>query len=738
MTDSSGSQPDSSSTAEKLAGNDEVVRQLLDSTGEGIYGVDLEGRCTFANPACLRLLGYENDADLLGRNMHELVHHTRANGEPYPERECRIYQAFREHEGTHVVDEVMWRSDGSSFPAEYRSYPVERDGELAGCVVTFWDISERRRSERLLAEQAATIAEVARFPEMNPGPVLRLDAGGTVLMANTAADAVFGTELVGACWLDICPDVGRDVWRQILDATGPFVLERRIRDRDYVLTHCRDFESDLVFVFGADISEQRAAQRALREADEQVRLLLNSTGEGIYGVDLDGNCTFANPACARLLGYESVHELLGKHMHDLVHHTRPNGEAYPVEECRIYQAFREHRGTHVEDEVMFCSDGKPFPAEYWSYPVERDGELVGCVVTFVDISERRRVEEELRQGEKMAALGKLSAGLAHELNNPAAAAGRAAGQLAEMLEELLSATVRLAGAGPDSDMWKRLSEWYAEFGRRSEQVIGLSALEASDREDELLNWLEGQGVEGAWEIASTLASAGVREEDLDELATVLPAGRVGEAIDWLDKALDARELAETIIRSSRSMSELVSAVKSYTHMDRAPVDYVDVHEGIEDTLKILGHKLKKGIEIVRRYDRDLPRVRSGGSDLNQVWTNLIDNAIGALGASGTINVETHRDGDHVVVEVIDDGPGIPQDIQHRIFEPFFTTREVGQGTGLGLDIVRRIVAGRCGGSVDFSSRPGATAFRVRLPAENMASREKPTAGSGREQGLPGG
>ncbi len=134
----------------------------------------------------------------------------------------------------------------------------------------------------------------------------------------------------------------------------------------------------------------------LRGSDELVRLLLNSTGEGIYGVDLDGNCTFANPACARLLGYKSVDELLGRHMHDLVHHTRPNGEPYPVGECRIYQAFREHKGTHVDDEVMFCSDGKPFPAEYWSYPVDRDGELVGCVVTFVDISERRRIEEELR------------------------------------------------------------------------------------------------------------------------------------------------------------------------------------------------------------------------------------------------------------------------------------------------------------------------------------------------------
>jgi PAS domain S-box-containing protein len=135
---------------------------------------------------------------------------------------------------------------------------------------------------------------------------------------------------------------------------------------------------------------------SLEGSDELVRLLLNSTGEGIYGVDLDGNCTFANPSCAKLLGYESV-ELLGQHMHNLVHHTLPNGEPYPVEDCRIYKAYREHQGINVDDEVMFSADGSSFPAEYWSYPVEHDGELVGCVVTFVDISERRRVEEELRQ-----------------------------------------------------------------------------------------------------------------------------------------------------------------------------------------------------------------------------------------------------------------------------------------------------------------------------------------------------
>ena len=222
-----------------------------------------------------------------------------------------------------------------------------------------------------------------------------------------------------------------------------------------------------------------------------------------------------------------------------------------------------------------------------------------------------------------------------------------------------------------------------------------------------------------------MVSAGVRPEDLDRIASALPADRLDEAIGWLDKALDARELTGTIVRSSRALSELVDAVKAYSHMDRAPVEYVDIHEGIEDTLRIIGHKLKD-IEVVRQYDRALPRVQTGGSDLNRIWTNLIDNAIAAVNERGTITVATFRDGDHVRVEIIDDGPGIPPDIQRRIFEPFFTTKEVGQGTGLGLDIVRRIVTGRCGGEIEFRSRPGETVFQVGLLAERAAQGEQPT------------
>ena len=588
---------------DQLVASDELVRMLLNSTGEGIYGIDLNGDCTFANPACARMLGYESRQELIGRNMHDLVHHSRPDGTSYPENECRIYQALRQDEGTHVDDELLFRPDGSSFPVEYWSFPLFRDEQRVGCVVTFVDISERLRVEG-----------------------------------------------------------------------------------------------------------------ELRATGELVQLLLDSTGEGIYGIDLNGNCTFANPACVRLLGYEDREQLLGQNMHDLVHHTRPNGEPYPEKECRIYQALRQEQGTHVLDELLFRPDGSSLPVEYWSYPMFRENKRVGCVVTFVDISERLRVEEELRQTEKMAALGKLSAGLAHELNNPAAAAARAADQLADAIERLQASPVTLARVGLEFEQWAVLGESLATFAQGN-GASDLSPLEISDREEEMLTWLEGHGIEDGWEPAAALVAAGARPGDLDSLAGKLPAAALAPALSWLQDALTAHELVGIVAGSSSSISELVGVVKSYSHMDRAPVQDVDVHRGIEDAITLLGHKLKQGLTVVREYDRDLPRIGTRGSELNQVWTNLLDNAIGALGTEGTITVRTFGNGERLTVEIEDDGPGIPDEIRSRIFEPFFTTKQVGDGTGLGLDVVRRIVTGRCGGQIDVRSKPGQTVFRVSVPVE---------------------
>ena len=580
----------------------ELVRLLLDATAEGLYGIDLEGNCTFANPACARMLGFDDPSELVGQQMHKLVHHTRPDGSPYPVEECQIYRAFRERKGTHVDDELMFCANGDGFPAEYWSYPVERNGELVGCVVTFMDISARIEAE---AEK--------------------------------------------------------------------------------------------------------------RKADELIRLLMDSTGEGIYGVDLDGNCMFANPASARILGFESTDELLGEHMHNLVHHTRPNGDPYPVEECQIYQALSLRKGVHVDDEIMIKADGGKFPAEYWSYPLERDGEVVGCVVTFVNITDRRLIEEEMRQTEKIAAIGKLAAGLAHELNNPAAAATRASSQLIGALGDLNSATIVLSRSGIIDELWDSIEVLSREFEERSANAIELSPMDASDREYEITTWLEDRGIEDAWDIAPILVTVGFEISELDALAGTLPDESVGPVLQWLCRSAALRELAGVVDSSARAISELIETVKRYTVMDQAVVQYVDVHEGLENSLSILKSQLAQGVEVVREFDNDLPQVEVPAGELNQVWSNLIENAIEAMQGRGKITLRTFRSDMNIAVEICDDGPGIPDEIRSQIFDPFFTTKDVGEGTGLGLDVVRRIVTSRCGGAIDFRSVPGDTAFTVSLP-----------------------
>ena len=337
------------------------------------------------------------------------------------------------------------------------------------------------------------------------------------------------------------------------------------------------------------------------------------------------------------------------------------------------------------------------------------------MVTFVDITERRKAEEDLRQSEKMAALGKLSAGLAHELNNPAAAAGRASSQLLDTLGELQAAPIELVRAGTSHELWVFLGEWDQEIRNRSSEALDLSPLEASDREDELVDWLDSHGVLDGYDKASTLVEARVHTEDLDAIAAMLPEGALSEGIGWLCRCFIARELATAVVRSSQTISTLVNAVKSYAYTDQDPVQNIDVHLGIEDTMVMLGSRLKPEIQVVRQYDSGLPRIQVRASELNQVWMNLLDNALDAIGERGTLTIRTYREDDNLTVEIADDGPGVPREIQSRIFDPFFTTKGVGQGTGLGLDIAHRIVTVRCNGQIGFHSRPGQTVFWVRLP-----------------------
>ena len=326
-----------------------------------------------------------------------------------------------------------------------------------------------------------------------------------------------------------------------------------------------------------------------------------------------------------------------------------------------------------------------------------------------------RVTSIEQSRERLTSLGTMAAGLAHELNNPAAAARRAAAQMTEALEAIGSALGSFVEAGIEREQARQLVALQRQAVAHAAACSALDSLDASDAEDDLRDRLEALGVSEAWRLAEPLAAAGVDQAWLDQVAAA--AGPATDAaLRWVAASLIAGRLAGELEESTERMSTLVTAVKSYSYMDRGDLVEVDLHEGLETTLAVLGHKLKHSeIVLVREYDRALPKLTVRGSELNQVWTNLLDNAIDALGERGTITISTHADGQCAVVEVSDDGPGVPEDVAARIFDPFFTTKDVGQGTGIGLATARRIVVDRHDGSLTLDSLPGRTTFRVRLP-----------------------
>lgn len=328
------------------------------------------------------------------------------------------------------------------------------------------------------------------------------------------------------------------------------------------------------------------------------------------------------------------------------------------------------------------------------------------------------------QREKMAALGKMAAGLAHELNNPAAANQRAVKTLRERLPNLQAATLQIKDVGLIENQLELLFAFQRGLSQMAASAPQYSPLEQGEREDEMADWLENIGVENAYEMAATFVSTGVELDGLQELMHVMGDRGAKAILAWLYESLLANGLFAEIEESSNRISQLVATVKEYTFMDRAPVQEVDIHHGLDVTVKMMTHKLRD-ITLVREFDLALPKVMGHGSELNQVWTNLIDNAADVLHENGSgivdakpqIRLITRCELDFVMVEITDNGPGIPANLLPRIFEPFFTTKDVGKGTGLGLDIVYRIIR-QHSGTIEVHSEPGSTRVIVRLPANS--------------------
>lgn len=352
----------------------------------------------------------------------------------------------------------------------------------------------------------------------------------------------------------------------------------------------------------------------------------------------------------------------------------------------------------------------------------RSNPIVRAIIKAM-IDRLRDTEQTVQQHEKLSALGRLSAGLAHELNNPASASLRASRQMPETVATLQTMALKIHTLHLNAEQIDFLGGYGSMLIERAMHTQLLNPLEQSDREEAIADWIDREsasdGIDDGWKFAATLVESGVTVDELKMVKERLGGNGLPDAMAWLDSVLTLTSLMRIIEQSTQRISELVKAVKDYTYMDQSPVQEVDIRTGLENTLIILAHKLKN-VNVVRDFAPDLPKITVHGSELNQVWTNLIDNAIDALeehppqDAKPTITIRTRFDNGMVKVQIMDNGPGIPEEVQSRVFEPFFTTKPVGKGTGLGLDIVRKIIT-QHKGNVQLYSVPGETCFQMWLP-----------------------
>ncbi len=647
-----------------------------------------EGTITYANAR----LG-----NLIGRPVSELLTQPLDHvfGEP------GFHLALTAAEGQGVIELHGQRADGSELWVEASCRRLDGTGAI---MAVLSESTQRHHSTDEEAKRVAFLTEMAELPEKNPGPVVKLTNDGIVLLANAAARDFIGQgDLRGKCWPELCPGMTDEVWQKALaiePGSDTRVLHEAANDRGTCIqfSHLRSESGDLVFVYGADVTSRKQSELLLAEQRDHLReysRFPDLNPSIVVRLDLEAKIKMANPKARTVLG----DDLIDKCWFDII----PTIDQTLWQRITAADSFEHHEA--------------PLGERYYDFTHRFDTETQLVFVYGVDLTAQKTAERALRQSEKMATLGTLAAGVAHELNNPAAATMRAADQLSEAFEAFDAAQQdlgKLADVPAALAAIKDLDQW-ARAG--AVRPGGLNTVERADREAELEEWLEDHDIDEPWEFAATLVAQGIEIGHLDRVAGDFDADTLTSVLSWATSAFRVHALAHEIGQGSSRISEIVGALKSYSYLGQAPVQAVDVHEGLDNTLVILRNKLKQGIEVIREYG-DVPPVAAYGSELNQVWTNLLDNATDAMGGEGTITIRTRREGHEAVVEIVDDGPGIPDAIQPHVFDPFFTTKDPGKGTGLGLSTTYSIVTEKHRGTITVRSHPGETVFVVRLPLES--------------------